>query len=83
MLKPQIKNLNYVGRTSTSIDEQNMKFSKILKIITGKSPKNYKNPKASDWKNVNFIKSAEKYLKGGGMTENEIAILKKNLSINR
>ena len=57
-------------------------FSKDLKIITGKSAKDKKHPKASDWKNVNFVKCAENYLRGGGMSDNEIKKLKENLAKN-
>ena len=53
-----------------------------MKIITGKSAKDKNHPKASDWKNVNFVKCAEKYLKGGGMSDSEIKTLKNNLSKN-
>lgn len=57
-------------------------FSNDLKIITGKSAANKKHPKASDWKNINFVKCAEKYLRDGGMTNSEIKKLKNNLSKN-
>ena len=58
----------------------NKEFSKYMKIITGKGAANSSSPKASDWKNVNFVKCAEKYLKDGGMTDAEIQTLKNNLS---
>ena len=57
-------------------------FSKDLKIITGKSAADKKHPKASDWKNVNFAKCAENYLRGGGMSNSEIQKLKNNLAKN-
>ena len=57
-------------------------FSKDLKIITGKSAADTKHPKASDWKNVNFVACAENYLRKGGMTNSEIQKLKSNLAKN-
>ena len=58
-------------------------FSKCFSCITGKNASDINNPKASDWKNINFAKSAEKYLKAGGMTDKEIATLKKHLSTSK
>ena len=57
-------------------------FSIDLKIITGKSAADTKHPKASDWKNVNFVACAENYLRKGGMTNSEIQKLKSNLAKN-
>ena len=54
-------------------------FSKTMSCITGKNASNINNPKSSDWKNIDFVKSAEKYLKAGGMTEKEIITLKNRL----
>ena len=66
------KNLNHSGA--------NKEFSKYMKSITGKSAANSNNPKADDWKNVNFVKCAENYLKEGGMSSNEIKTLKNRLA---
>lgn len=74
------KNFNLVKSHKTSASSYNKEFSNYMESITGKKPSNKKNPKASDWKNVDFVKAAEKYLKSGGMTDSEIQKLKNHLS---
>jgi len=73
------KNLKLVGKKSSAGD-YNKEFSKYMKSITGKSASNPKKPKAKDWKKVNLAAAARNYLKGGGMTDAEIALLKSRLS---
>lgn len=46
-----------------------------LSIMTGKSKK-------TNWSKQNLAKYAEKYLKKGGMTDSEIAALKRNLAVS-
>ena len=77
------KNLNLIGRSNTQKENYNSNFSAYMKIITKKSASNPKKPKASDWKNINFVKCAENYLKQGGMSSSEITKLKNNLSKNK
>lgn len=73
------KNLTLVGKKSSASD-YNKEFSKYMKSITGKGASNPKKPKAKDWKKVNLAASARNYLKAGGMTDAEIALLKSRLS---
>ena len=73
------KNFNLVGR-NTSSSSYNREFSKYMRCITGRSPANSSSPKASDWKNVNFVKCAENFLRAGGMTNTEIKTLKNRLA---
>ena len=73
------RNFDLVGKHTSSSD-YNKEFTKYMKSITGKNASNPKKPKAKDWKNVNLVKSAENYLKAGGMTDAEIARLKSRLS---
>ena len=73
------KNLTLVGKKS-SASEYNKEFSKYMKSITGKGASNPKKPKAKDWKKVNLAAAARNYLKAGGMTDAEIALLKSRLS---
>ena len=73
------KNLTLVGKKS-SASEYNKEFSKYMKSITGKGALNPKKPKAKDWKKVNLAAAARNYLKAGGMTDAEIALLKSRLS---
>ena len=73
------KNLTLVGKKS-SASEYNKEFSKYMKSITGKGASNPRKPKAKDWKKVNLAAAARNYLKAGGMTDAEIALLKSRLS---
>lgn len=51
------------------------RLSREFEYMTGKSRK-------TDWRKLNLVKYAEKYLKKGGMTAGEIAALKRNLSVS-
>ena len=73
------KNFDKVGK-HTSTSDYNKEFTRYMKSITGKNASNPKKPKAKDWKKVNLVKSAENYLKAGGMTAAEITCLKSRLS---
>ena len=73
------KNLSLVGKKSSASD-YNREFSKYMKSITGKRASNSRKPRAKDWKKVNLAACARNYLKAGGMTDAEIALLKSRLS---